>query len=76
MLAAAVNTYAPQGVRAWSLLHGAAKSGLTATLFLIGAGLNRQALGRIGPRPLIQGVALWALVGGASLAMVRAGFAF
>jgi uncharacterized integral membrane protein (TIGR00698 family) len=73
VLAAAVNTFVPQGAYAWGLLNAAAKMGLTATLFLIGTGLSRSALSRVGPRPLVQGVVLWAIVGTVSLALIRAG---
>ncbi|MBI3564507.1 MAG: putative sulfate exporter family transporter [Elusimicrobia bacterium] len=73
--AAAVATYAPAGARVWGGLNAAAKAGLTATLFLIGTGLSRSALSRVGPRPLIQGVALWAIVGTFSLLLIRAGLA-
>lgn len=75
VLAAAVNTFAPQGASAWGVLNTAAKAGLTATLFLIGTGLSRSALSRVGPRPLVQGVALWAIVGTFSLLLIRAGLA-
>ncbi|MGQ7944119.1 YeiH family protein [Flavobacterium sp. WC2509] len=36
-----------------------AKTGLTVTLFLIGAGLNRSVLKSVGLLPLLQGVLLW-----------------
>lgn len=73
VLAAALNTFAPAAAPAWGALNSAAKAGLTATLFLIGTGLSRSALSRVGPRPLVQGVALWAVVGTLSLALIRAG---
>ncbi|MFI5345499.1 MAG: YeiH family protein [Elusimicrobiota bacterium] len=73
VLAAAANTFLPSGARAWGFLNAAGKSGLTATLFLIGAGLSRAALRKVGARPLVQGVALWALVATVSLALIRAG---
>jgi uncharacterized integral membrane protein (TIGR00698 family) len=73
VLAAALATYVPSGARAWAALNLAAKAGLTATLFLIGTGISRATLRKIGPRPLVQGVLLWALVGSLSLALIRAG---
>lgn len=73
LLAAALATFRPEGARVWSLLNAAAKAGLTATLFLIGTAITRDALRKAGSRPLIQGVALWALVGTLSLALIRAG---
>jgi uncharacterized integral membrane protein (TIGR00698 family) len=45
----------------------AARIALVLTLFLIGATLTRSTLRRLGPRPFLQGVLLWALVGGLSL---------
>jgi uncharacterized integral membrane protein (TIGR00698 family) len=45
----------------------AARIALVLTLFLIGATLTRSTLGRLGPRPFLQGVLLWAAVGGLSL---------
>ena len=74
VLAAAANTFLPAGARAWGLLQTAGKAGLTATLFLIGSGLSRAALSRVGIRPLVQGIALWAIVGSLSLAMILMGF--
>lgn len=76
VLAAAVSTFFPEGARAWSALNAAAKAGLTATLFLIGAALSRATLRKVGARPLAQGVALWALVGTVSLFLIRAGLVF
>jgi uncharacterized integral membrane protein (TIGR00698 family) len=73
VLAAAAASYFPAGARAWSTLSAAGKAGLTATLFLIGAGISRATLRKVGPRPLVQGVTLWALVGCTSLALILAG---
>ena len=73
VLAAALSTFFPSGARAWAFLNSAAKAGLTATLFLIGTAISRDTLRKVGPRPLVQAVALWALVGGVSLALIRAG---
>ncbi len=44
--------------------------GLTLTLFLIGAGLSRRTLATVGFKPLLQGVLLWALIGGGTLLAV------
>jgi uncharacterized integral membrane protein (TIGR00698 family) len=73
VLAAAANTFLPAAAHVWLILDAAGKAGLTGTLYLIGAGLSRAALRRVGLRPLLQGVALWALVGTVSLALIRAG---
>ncbi len=44
-----------------------AKTGLTVTLFLIGAGLSRETLKKVGVKPLVQGVLLWILISIVSL---------
>ncbi|WP_353184638.1 putative sulfate exporter family transporter [Parapedobacter lycopersici] len=67
ILAMIANTYIPF-VRDFShYLTGIAKAGLTLTLFLIGCGLNRKLLLRVGFRPLIQGVVLWGIISAAAL---------
>lgn len=47
---------------------------LVVTLFLIGASLTRDALRRVGLRPVALGVALWVLAAGATLAALKAGW--
>jgi uncharacterized integral membrane protein (TIGR00698 family) len=74
VLAAVANTLAPAGA---TVFHGLARLGivgLTATLYLIGAGVSRSTLRRVGARPLIQGVLLWLMVAVASAAAIRAGW--
>ncbi|MES2576147.1 MAG: putative sulfate exporter family transporter, partial [Bacteroidota bacterium] len=44
-----------------------AKIGLTVTLFLIGAGLNRTVLKSVGLKPLAQGILLWGFIATATL---------
>ncbi len=44
--------------------------GLTVTLFLIGAGLSRATLKKVGVRPMVQGVLLWTLMGGGTLLLI------
>ena len=44
--------------------------GLTVTLFLIGAGLSRATLKKVGIRPMVQGVLLWLLMGGGTLMLI------
>ncbi len=63
VLASVARTYAPQ------LDHvvPVARIGLTVTLFLIGAGLSRQSLRKVGARPLLLGVLLWIVISAASL---------
>jgi uncharacterized membrane protein YadS len=50
------------------------KSGLAVTLFLIGSNLNRRALARVGVRPLLQAVRLWAASASASLRAIQRGW--
>jgi uncharacterized integral membrane protein (TIGR00698 family) len=73
-LAAMANTYLLAGLPVYQLLSRAGKLMLIFTLFLIGATLSPAALRKVGPRPLIQGVLLWVVVGAASLMAIRAGW--
>lgn len=51
-----------------------ARRSLVVTLFLLGCGISREALAKVGLRPFLQGVLLWACVGGGTLAALRAGW--
>lgn len=66
ILASVVATYLPQHVtlpeQIFPELYRTAKIGLTATLFLIGAGLSWTTIKTVGIKPLIQGVLLWILM--------------
>lgn len=68
-VAALLNTLLP-AKQAFGALSQLGKSGLTVTLFLIGTGLNRKTLQRVGLRPLLQGLALWVIVGTSTLALI------
>jgi uncharacterized integral membrane protein (TIGR00698 family) len=70
-LAAVISTYRPQDANLSHSFFRLGQLGLTATLFLIGTGLSRQTLARVGWRPLVQGVLLWMLVGLTSLYFIR-----
>jgi uncharacterized integral membrane protein (TIGR00698 family) len=67
ILAMVLNTY----IRGLSLMAPffvtIAKTGLTLTLFLIGAGLSTKVLKEVGVKPLMQGVVLWVIVSAATL---------
>ena len=52
----------PSMLPAWNTAAAVARQGLVVTLFLIGNGLTREVLGRVGMRPLLQGVSLWLVV--------------
>jgi len=68
--ASAMSTYLPRFHGGYEALAHLGKLGLTATLFLIGTGLSKKTLKQVGMRPLVQGVALWIVVGTASLAAI------
>jgi uncharacterized membrane protein YadS len=68
------NTYLDPGSSVYQLLSRIGKLMLVFTLFLIGATLSPEALRKVGPRPLIQGVLLWIIVAAASLMAIRAGW--
>lgn len=71
LLASATATYLPAGEAAWGVLTTVARQGLTVTLFLIGAGLSREALREVGWRPLLLALVLWIIVSAASLGAVH-----
>lgn len=73
-LAAVANTYVPRFAPTYHVLNYAAKLGLDATLFLIGASLSPQSLKRVGARPLLHGIILWLIVGSLSLLLIRVGW--
>ncbi|RBN51581.1 putative sulfate exporter family transporter [Flavobacterium psychrolimnae] len=62
ILAMIANTYLPQMESIAPHLVSVSKIGLTITLFLIGAGLNRNVLKSVGLKPLAQGVLLWTFI--------------
>lgn len=73
-LAAVANTYVHAGSTLYPTLKHLGIIGLTVTLFLIGTGLSRQTLRKVGARPLLQGIILWVVVAVLSLALIREGW--
>lgn len=73
-LAAVANTYLPVAGMVYPVLSRLGRLGLTVVLFLIGTGLSKETLRRVGVRPFLQGVCLWAIVATASLLAIRAGW--
>lgn len=71
---AAIVTWFPELRPAGLAVAAGAKRVLVVTLFLIGASLTRDALRRVGLRPVALGVALWILAGGVTLAALKAGW--
>ena len=74
LLAAMLRSFFAGGEIMWAHLAGAGRFFMVATLFLIGAGLTRQSLGRIGVRPLALAVVLWLIVSSVSLVAVKSGW--
>lgn len=74
LIAALLNTYFHAGAPVYPWLVKAARIGLTVTLFLIGTGISRENLQRVGFRPLLMGVLLWVAVAVFSLFFIRLGW--
>ncbi len=72
--AAGLRSALPRFTPLWQDLHAVARQGLVVTLLLIGMGLSRQVLQRVGHRPLLQGVLLWVIVGSATLGAILLGW--
>jgi uncharacterized integral membrane protein (TIGR00698 family) len=70
VLAMTINTYVPQTAIFNLSLVAIAKIGLTVTLFLIGAGLNRNILKSVGFKPMFQGLLLWIFIAAAALCSI------
>jgi uncharacterized integral membrane protein (TIGR00698 family) len=68
-VAALLNTLLPALNHTFMAFNQLGRNGLTVTLFLIGTGLNRKILERVGLRPLLQGLALWIIVGASTLVL-------
>ncbi len=68
--AALLNTLLPSYTGAFGALNHLGRIGLTVTLFLIGTGLNKKTLAKVGVRPLLQGLILWVIVGSTTLALI------
>lgn len=71
ILASVLRSLLPAWAGAFNGVAGIARTGLTVTLFLIGAGLSMARLRAVGVRPLVQGVALWIIVGSTTLWCVK-----
>ena len=71
LLVAALVTFVPGLQLSGHYVAVAARRVLVLTLFLIGAGLSREALRSVGFRPFMQGLVLWLIVGAAGLAAVK-----
>lgn len=67
LLAATLNNVFPEGQAYWNFFANGAKQLLSVTLFLVGAGLTRKLLMKVGFRPFIQGLLLWLFISTVSL---------
>jgi uncharacterized integral membrane protein (TIGR00698 family) len=57
-----INTYVPAVRTTAPALVSIGKTGLTLTLFLIGAGLSKKVFKSVGLKPMLQGVILWVVI--------------
>jgi len=71
--AAVLATYGTALAPVYPWLSRVGRTGLTVTLFLIGSGMSRESLRRVGARPLAQGMLLWIVVAVGSLELIRWG---
>lgn len=63
MIAACLRSFLPQYTPIiWNKLARISEQGLVITLFLIGGGLSRSVLRKVGARPFVQGISLWIIV--------------
>ncbi len=74
VLAAVMNSYVHPLQHLYPAFSRLGKDGLDVTLFLIGTGLSRKTLRTVGVRPMLQGVALWAVMAVGTLWAIRAGW--
>ena len=70
VLAMLFNTYVPAAKALGPIMVSLAKTGLTATLFFIGAGLSNSVLRVVGLKPYVLGVVLWVVIASASLYVI------
>lgn len=70
ILASVVRTFVPEVARWSPLVTQISETGLTLTLFLIGAGLSQRMLKAVGWKPMLQGVVLWIFISATSLGVI------
>jgi uncharacterized integral membrane protein (TIGR00698 family) len=71
LLASLASTFLPPVHLAAPVLQRVARTGMTLTLLLIGAGLSRASLRSVGIRPVLHGLALWLVIAVVSLVALR-----
>jgi uncharacterized integral membrane protein (TIGR00698 family) len=72
-LAAVANTYVHTLAPLFAVFAKLGRYGLTVTLFLIGSGISKATLRKVGVRPMLQGVVLWIIIATLSLWAIRSG---
>jgi uncharacterized integral membrane protein (TIGR00698 family) len=70
LAASVLSTYVPAIHAMGPTIKLVATSGFALSLFLIGGGISLKTLRSVGPRPMIQGVLLWAFISIAALLVV------
>ena len=73
VVAAALHSLVPQFSDLWQIFSGVARQFLVLTLFLVGAGISREVLQKIGIWPMLQGVSLWIIVSVLTLTAICTG---
>ncbi len=73
-MAAGVRSLFPQLDWLWLDLTVLSRQTLVVALFLVGAGLTKEVLMKVGLRPLAQGVTLWIFVSVISLGVILKGW--
>jgi uncharacterized integral membrane protein (TIGR00698 family) len=74
LAAALIHTLFPQFAATYGMLASVAKQCLVVTLFLIGAGLSKSLMKKVGFSPMALGVTLWFLVGSLTLGAILLGW--
>lgn len=70
LLASILRTFLPAIAPVVPEITRFSTTGLTLTLFLIGAGLSRQTLKAVGWKPMVQGFMLWVFISVSSLLLI------
>jgi uncharacterized integral membrane protein (TIGR00698 family) len=70
LLASVARSFVPGMAEISPILGRVATTGLTLTLFLIGAGLSMKSLRAVGWRPFLQGILLWLFISVVSLLVI------
>ncbi len=71
---AAAVSFVPSLRPAGRVVAAGAQRALVLTLFLLGLGLSRAAIARVGARPFVLGVLLWLLAAGVTLGAILLGW--